>query len=230
MFKVWWFAKNNNFGDILTPYLLDHFNIPYEYVSRDKANMFVIGSIARRANNHALVLGSGCFSAKEKVNPNARYLFVRGPHTRNNVLRSGGQCPQIYGDAAMLLPEFCSESKKKYDIGIVPHFSDYDIVKEKYPSHYVINLLNPRPLEVVKQITSCKKIISSSLHGIIAAHAYNIPAAWVKFSNNLKGDDTKFKDHFESVNCQSTLSTMQNPVFTQPTYSTVPLINIFNNL
>jgi len=42
-------------------------------------------------------------------------------------------------------------------------------------------------------------VISSSLHGLIIAHAYNIPAIWVRLGNRLYGDNIKFRDYLLSV-------------------------------
>jgi len=228
MYKVWWLAQDNNFGDILTPHLLDFFKIKYERTAIEKADIISIGSIARRAGPGQTVLGSGIMTySTKKLSADANWKFVRGPYTREMVLKAGGSCPEIYGDPAMLLPLFCPESKKEYDVGIVPHFIDYKAVKEKYPKHNVINVKNKNPLEVAREITKCRTIISSSLHGIIAAHAFGIPAAWVKFSNNIKGDDIKFKDHFASINSPATLSTINDPVFSLGKLNLNPIINIF---
>ena len=68
----------------------------------------------------------------------------------------------------------------------------------------VINLINTNIESVINDILSCEKTISSSLHGLIVSDAYNIPNTWVKFDNNIKGDDTKFHDYFKSVNRSDT--------------------------
>jgi hypothetical protein len=51
-------------------------------------------------------------------------------------------------------------------------------------------------------LTSCRRIISSSLHGIIFAHAFDIPAAWVKISPRVIGDGFKFFDYYSSIGFQ----------------------------
>jgi hypothetical protein len=216
-YKVWWMVgKNiNNFGDVLTPKLFDHYSINYEF-SNENYNTISIGSISNKATENCLVLGSGIAWENIKLNPKAIWKFVRGPYTRQAILNSGGYCPEIYGDPALLLPNFCDESKKEYDLGIIPHMKEYHMVKSLYPNHYVINLNNPDPLEIAKQITKCRSTISSSLHGVICSHAYGIPSAWVKFSNIIIGDDIKYKDHYASVGLSCELSTIDNPIFTTP--------------
>jgi hypothetical protein len=218
-YKVWWMKgeKIQNFGDVLTPVILDYYNIPYEYCqSVVDSNLICVGSISSKATDGCIVLGSGIAWENTKLNVKADWKFVRGPLTRKALIKSGGDCPEIYGDPALLIPNFCSESKKEHDIGIIPHYKEYKIIREKYPNINVINLNNTNPLLVAKEITKCRKIISSSLHGIIASHAYEIPCAWVKFSNLVIGDDTKFKDHFDSVKLNGVLSSIDDPIFQTP--------------
>jgi hypothetical protein len=226
--KLWWWRKPfpGNFGDILTPKIFDHFNIPWEF---DKKNYDTIstGSIARYANKNTDVFGSGIISTTDQIEPSAKWHFARGPLTREKILECGGICPEIYGDPGLLLPLFCLESKKQYDTVLVPHFYDYKKVKELFPNYYVVDLLNDDPLITAKNITKGRSIISSSLHGIICAHAYNIPTAWVDFGCIMDGDNVKFKDYGMSVGIDIKQSTIKDPIFTNPSIDTKSIENIF---
>lgn len=214
MVKAWWVSSTPNFGDLLTPEILNYFNIPWIRSSINEFNLISVGSIAKVARSNTIVLGSGIMGANENLCSEAEWKFVRGPYTRKRVLDCGGDCPEIYGDPAMLLPLMCNESKKEFDVGIVPHYVDQQYVKENYAGYKIIDVKNLSPFETAKEITKCRSIISSSLHGIICAHAYNIPAAWVPFSNKLKGDGIKFQDHYSAVNLKCLPSTIKDPIFT----------------
>lgn len=230
--KIFWYKipRPGNFGDILTPLILSHYGYQYEYVDIDNAEYISVGSIAQHARRGMTVLGSGTMTSGAKLDPLAKWQWVRGPRTRNLVIRNGGECPDIYGDPAMLLPRIVQPAPdKKHKLGIVPHYVDYTSVKDHYPDLQVINLLNSDPAEVVRKITECESIISSSLHGIITAHAYGIPAAWVKFGGKISGDDTKFHDHYESVGLTAELSTVDNPTFTVGTFDDTVIHTILEN-
>ena len=231
--KFWWIGSKHgqgNFGDILTPAILNYFNVNYTFVKNYKeADAICVGSIARRAGSGTKVFGSGIISKKDKLAPDADWKFVRGPYTRKRIKELGGDCPEIYGDPGLLLPLLVSPSTKKYDVGIVPHNVDFEFVSKKYNGYNLIGLGTQNYKNVVNKITECHSIISSSLHGIICAHAYGIPAAWVKSNANLKGDDIKFHDYFASINLNARQSTYDNPVFIQPgKIDLTKLIDIFN--
>ena len=226
---VWW-SKPQNFGDVLTPFLLDHFNIKYKRALPEEADHICIGSTARLATPGMTVLGSGRIRKEEKADPKCNWRFVRGPLTRENVLAHGGSCPDIYGDPALLLPMFCPESKKEYKIGFVPHYQDYERCKYLSSDYHLINVVNNNPLEVAREISKCEYILSSSLHGIIAAHAYGIPAAHIVFSK-LHGDGTKFLDYYQSVGLEMETSTRIKPKYSCPdTLNLQPIVEIFESL
>lgn len=220
--KVFWYRKPKpgNFGDILTPLILAAYGYNIEHAMPDAADYVMVGSIAKIILPRHTVLGSGVMTADPALCSTANWLWARGPRTRRAVLANGGHCPEVYGDPALLLPRIIpATAEKKYQIGIVPHYVDYAQVLESYPGYRVINLLNSDPRAVIKEITECEQIISSSLHGIVAAHAYGIPAAWVKFSDKLAGDDTKFHDHYESIGLTAQLSSVDSPVFSCEEFS-----------
>ena len=118
---------------------------------------------------------------------------------------TGKQAEPIFGDPALLLPEVYSPPttvRKPFKYGLLSHYVDAELVRGWYGKDsnlILINPLNSSPLKVVMQILKCERIISSSLHGIIVAHAYGIPAVWARHSDNLSGDDIKFQDYYESV-------------------------------
>jgi hypothetical protein len=230
-YTFYWGDVPENFGDVLTRNILNHFGVDFVHTNNQRvANMFATGSIARLAQPGSTVIGSGMIRKGEDANPLVKWRSVRGPLTRSNVIRCGGECPEIYGDPALMLPMFCEPSEKKHSIGLVPHYQDYRRVKDQYPNHHVINVVNTDPLKVAKEISSCEKIISSSLHGVIAAHAYGIPAARVIFSK-LHGDGSKFEDYCASVDVSPKESSVTNPIYTIGTIPDLqPVIDIFKSL
>jgi hypothetical protein len=120
------------------------------------------------------------------------------------------------------------ESKKEHDVGFIPHLIDINEIKNRYPNEFIINLNTTDPQDIVTQITKCRRIVSSSLHGIITAHAYGIPAAWAN-SNKLitRYSNTKFLDYYQSINTPSIMSTFDDPIFDLGTLDINYIIKVF---
>jgi hypothetical protein len=211
---LYWFVNKDgkkNYGDVLGPYLFAKLSKSkpnfvksptdrrFKYIIK---NYLTIGSIISMANRNSVVWGSGIIKKDEKIR-RANFTAVRGPYTRNRLIELGYNCPEIYGDPALLMPlVFSPKVIKRYKVGIIPHYVDYEKVLNltaHLDNVLVINLITIDVEETTIEILSCHKVISSSLHGIIISQAYGIPAIWMKFSNNLAGDDVKFYDYYASV-------------------------------
>ncbi len=201
----WWsWEGNKNFGDILTPYLIEKITGKKPLLCSKycmKEYYIVTGSILSHANKNAIIWGAGIIFRDQKVKRPKKIFAVRGPITRERLIELGYECPKVYGDPGLLLPKFYNpKTENKYKLGLIPHYMDYPKIKDKINSKdiLVINVFD-QVEKVIDNICSCKRTISSSLHGLIVSHAYGIPSIWAEFSNKLTGDGTKFKDYFLSV-------------------------------
>lgn len=208
----WWTGENGkNWGDALNPILAKEISKKdIKFVKLlDITNTFryyMIGSVLQFVSSeNSIVWGTGFISSdsKLKVKPK-KICAVRGKLTRELLLKQGYECPEIYGDPALLYPLYYKPKiNKKYKIGVLPHYVDYNhewVKKIKTNKDVlVINILEDVN-KVVDDILSCECIISSSLHGLIAADSYNIPSIWVEFSDKVTGNGFKFRDYFSSVN------------------------------
>jgi len=160
-----------------------------------------VGSIIGWGSGPRIVWGSGILFYNENVS-DGKFLAVRGQYTQRRLRNLGYDVPDVLGDPALLLPLILNPSpEKNYELGIVPHHTQYDHLSELGANTgvSVINLLGDVEA-IVEQITSCKCIISSSLHGLIVAHGYGIPALWCEYAEvGWHGSDVKFFDYFSAV-------------------------------
>jgi hypothetical protein len=216
--RLYWWSEifiqkkpKENYGDLLGKYLVERISgKKVVWVRAPKWNFFnlfyplyvTIGSVLAHINTYCIVWGSG-INLKEEQIANATFIAVRGPLSRKRILELGYECPAVYGDPALLLPLYFNPTvEKRYALGIIPHINDLQQVKEWYRDETQINIIdfNTNTIEeTTKEILSCEQIVSSSLHGLIVAHAYGIPAVQVRFSDRIFGDGVKYHDYFLSV-------------------------------
>lgn len=171
---------------------------------RSKKNhlLITIGSVIDwYTNPYCDIWGSGIMFRNSNIT-NANFYAVRGKYSQLRLKELGYKVPESIGDPALLTPLiYKPQSKKKYSLGIIPHYLHYDetLIKLNSDNILIINLLDDIE-KVIEDVYSCEKIISSSLHGIIIGHAYDVPSLWFRLSNgHIGGDDIKFADYFSSV-------------------------------
>jgi len=205
--------SGNNFGDNLSTFIVKNItNKEVENIEQPLKNEIVymaIGSILRLANRNTIVWGTGYqyLNARVREKP-LKICAVRGKLTRNQLINQGFDCPEIYGDPALLCPRYYEPIvTNKFELGVMPHYVDQDSILlyklrldwfRKKSDILFINVYDPIK-KVINEINSCEKIISSSLHGLIIADAYGIPSLWMKLSDKVLGKGYKFRDYFSSV-------------------------------
>lgn len=131
---------------------------------------------------------------------------VRGPKTKALLEGFGFHCPAIYGDPAILLPRYYTPRKKKqtFKVGLILHLSQKlslstaDLLDAGILPIPVLREGNAQIESFIDEVCSCQMILSSSLHGIIVAQSYGIPAQWIQIKEQpIQNDDThKFEDYF----------------------------------
>jgi pyruvyltransferase len=214
--------KYQNWGDDLNVYLFEKITgkkiIPVKTLLFNKflTRYSIIGStIPGYITSKTIIWGSGVFNLDHSLqNTPLAILAVRGPLTRQYFLKYNIDCPEIYGDPALLLPRYYQPIKsKRFKIGLIPHHRDYDIASfDKYLelcedvtlidiAHYGDHFF-----EVIDKICSCDIILSSSLHGLIVADAYGVKNMFCEFEYHHPNYD-KYLDYCMSVGRQ-----FENPI------------------
>lgn len=205
---VYWWRGKINIGDLLNKFIIEKLsNKEVKWVPRNcnKEHYLVIGSILQTSNDNSVVWGTGMIYDQETPLFKPKKVHaVRGPKTREILLARGIKCPQVYGDPALLLPMFIQPkvNNKRYRLGVIPHYKNkqHPFFLQSLPSDVkIIDVETDDIQKFVDDINCCEMIVSSSLHGIIIADAYGIPAHHVKFDESVVGGNFKFHDYYLSV-------------------------------
>ncbi len=124
---------------------------------------------------------------------------TRGPISETLLAASGARKRGIYGDPVWLLPRFYNpQPVKRWSLGVILHLSElanleylarplpqlrrYEIPDSMRNSITLINTITPVSVDALKakldEILACERIVSTSLHGMVAAEAYGIPCLY----------------------------------------------------
>lgn len=194
---------SNNVGDLLTPYIIEKLSNTkciYSLPDSEQTKYMLVGSILNWDIKNSIVWGLGISNINDII-PKKDIRSVRGHISRHRMCECGIDCSNIsIGDPALLMPTLYNPViQKQYDVAILPHYVDLEHVTKHFSHIKIINPLNTVE-NVINEILSCDSIISSSLHGLILAEVYGVKTSWVKISDNIGGDGTKYRDHYSALN------------------------------
>ena len=200
-----------NFGDTLNVELVRLISgevptiVNNSFSNPDNETIYmVVGSVLGWVDSNTEVWGSGFISTSKTITTiqtPKKVHAVRGKFTRTILLSKGVDCPEVYGDPALLMPKFYNPKlEKKYDLSIIPHHVDKVLIpdlQKQFPEAHFIDIQQDI-YKFIDEVIQSKYIISSALHGLVTADAYNIPNEWREFSGKVLGHGFKFRDYESS--------------------------------
>lgn len=203
-----WWNKKENLGDYLAEviykFMLERFSLQQNKKCSKTIHLLTIGSIIGMKQFNSVVWGSGIhrLCSVQSIIKRKRYVkydirAVRGPVTRFLLMSAGYECPEIYGDPGVLMPLIYKTDnyEKKHNISVIYHLSQADDKKRDGLNY--INIQTTDYKKFIDEIVQSELIISSSLHGIILAEAYGVPAIFL--NEKMDNEIIKFFDWYYST-------------------------------
>lgn len=162
-------------------------------VTRER-RMLAIGSILHFARDGDCVWGSGVNGKIDLAHLTARDLdvrAVRGPKTAKVLRDLGMDVPDVFGDPALLVPHLFGKRFTRtggQDFVVIPNLHDIALVP--HDGHMVSPLRGWN--YCISRILAADFVVASSLHGVILAEAFGVPARYLRLSeteSTFKYDD-----------------------------------------
>lgn len=203
-----------NFGDTIGPYLVSKITKKpvFNILNKKASGLMAVGSILQLIDRKNMVVwGSGLIDEpsdeliKDLIKYKPKILSLRGKQTALCLSKAGIDVPDAstYGDPALVLPRFYQPKlTQKHGIGLCPHYTHKQHFLAEAFDNEIFNIIDVQldMKSVINQICSSDVCVSTSLHGLIIAQAYNIPWVWLEICDeNLTGNDFKFKDFFSTI-------------------------------
>jgi hypothetical protein len=225
IYLSWWENPYpGNYGDWLTPYIISHYTeskiIFQSLTSRTtKKHIVSLGSVGRFIKGKSVVVGTGVSSFKHPLNPKADYVSVRGPHTAELLVKSGGPKIENFGDPGVVLSRILPLTRGATNgrVVLVRHHthlqapvilpSDFDelSVKLSHPDDIV---------SFIKKLNEYDSVVTSAMHVLITCQSYGIPCALVVFKGfeeYVHGDGIKYIDYALGAGVKAISPTPINP-------------------
>lgn len=194
--------RHGNVGDVFNRDLISHLYGAEAHNTDDSGNrILLIGSTAHRVRPGDVVAGVGTKGVAQPDADAVRVVGARGPLTVDALRDAGHDVTglRFLGDPGLLIGEVFPRLKrvrpKPGNVLFVPHYRE----RERFTNtaRYRVLDVDQAPRVFARQIAEAETVYSSSLHGVIFAHALGRPAALV--APRTAEPEIKYRDYFASV-------------------------------
>jgi hypothetical protein len=161
-----------------------------------------IGGVSVAAAKHGSeVWCGGMATPHDGVDPSVVFHAVRGPLSYKRIIDLGGQCPPCFGDPMWLLPTVYTPRRpaRKQALALI---SDDDPATLGHLGVPIVSTRRNSFQELerfIDEIACFDSVVSTSLHGLIACHAYGIACRWVRIEGSPYPEAFPFVDYLLSV-------------------------------
>lgn len=195
----WRPAISDNVGDLISLVvvrsILESLGLDFDRKTPQTRKLFAVGSILEMAVQDATIWGTGL--RHPILAPHGLHLdirAVRGPLTRRALTQIGHACPEVFGDPAVLLPRFYEpRPAPRRSFLVVPHFLHEKELLARHSGNAVTTLTSDWR-GFIDAIAAAELVISGSLHGIVLAEAYGIPA--ILLASAMDQERFKYEDYY----------------------------------
>lgn len=209
-----WWDESANLGDALAPvlysYMLHRKKISKNQKTKRTIHLMTVGSLIGMGNFDAVIWGSGIHTEDmiRNVIDRRKYVrydirAVRGPVTAAVLRGAGYACPEIYGDPAVLMPLLYQPEniEKRYPVSVIRHYTDTAgrTSGKMTEELHEIDICTKEYRGVIDEIKASELVISSSLHGIILAESYGVPALFLNEKHGRDKELMKYLDWYYST-------------------------------
>jgi hypothetical protein len=195
-----------NAGDLFTEALLRHRyqGVHIRWAKNHPGRLLVVGSIAHLALPGDVVAGIGVRDDNHvpSLPRDLEVIGLRGPRTYE-VFRQQGiplEGVRFLYDPGLLLGKLLHtqvRAPERNQVVFIPHYRERQLVKNLAPREFRILNVDQDPIELGLQIGQAELVFSSSLHGLIFAHAVGRPAVFVQ--PMTEEPMFKYLDYFDSI-------------------------------
>ncbi len=204
MINLYAWAGHPNLGDMLSRVIVEWLLGETVHMAGGDCSrkLLAVGSVLQYARPGDVVWGTGIHPASQLSFSQCRdrlpvtVLAVRGPISRDVLVARGLKCPELYGDPAVLMPLIRPSAPRDHKkIIVIPHMSEYHSALQS-ARDTAIDIVDPSAdwQVTVDKISSSGRVISGSLHGLVVAEAYGVPATW--YRADFKEGVAKYYDYY----------------------------------